>query len=81
MTTYRDRVGETFEFTITGSADLPVWGTNVYTDDTPLESAAVHAGVLRSGQTGPVRVTVLAGQDHRAGQSDRRRFQGPGLRG
>jgi hypothetical protein len=62
MVAYRDRVGETFTFTVTGSADQPVWGTGIYTDDTPLESAAVHAGVLRSGQTGSVRVTVLAGQ-------------------
>jgi hypothetical protein len=62
MTTYRDRVGDTFQFTITGSADQPVWGTAIYTDDTPIESAAVHAGVLRSGQTGPVRVTILPGQ-------------------
>jgi hypothetical protein len=62
MTDYRDRIGDTFEFTITGSADEPVWGTGTYTDDTPLESAAVHAGALRSGQTGRVRVTVLAGQ-------------------
>ena len=61
MANYRDRVGQTFMFTITGSADQLVWGSGVYTDDTPLEGAAVHAGVLRSGQTGPVRVTVLSG--------------------
>jgi hypothetical protein len=59
---YRDRVGQTFVFTVTGSADEPVWGTGIYTDDTALEGAAVHAGVLRSGQTGDVRVTVLPGQ-------------------
>jgi hypothetical protein len=62
MVQYRDRVGQSFVFTITGSADQPVWGSGVYTDDTRLEGAAVHAGVLRSGQTGPVRVTVLGGQ-------------------
>ena len=62
MVGYRDRVGETFTFTVTASADKPVWGSGIYTDDTPLEGAAVHAGVLRSGQTGSVRVTVLAGQ-------------------
>jgi hypothetical protein len=67
MALYRGRVGQTFDFTITGSADQQVWGTNVYTDDTPLEGAAVHAGVLRSGQTGPVRVTVLAGQSQYIG--------------
>jgi hypothetical protein len=63
MGNYRDRKGESFEFVIKGSADLPVWGSTVYTDDTPIESAAVHAGVLKSGQTGPVRVTVLGAQN------------------
>jgi hypothetical protein len=67
MGAYRDRLGQTFVFTITGSADAPVWGSGIYTDDTPLEGAAVHAGVLRSGQTGPVRVTVLAGQQQYVG--------------
>jgi hypothetical protein len=62
MNMYRDRVGQSFVFTITGSADETVWGTAVYTDDTALEGAAVHAGVLRSGQTGEVHVTVLPGQ-------------------
>jgi LCCL domain-containing protein len=67
MSAYRDRVGQSFTFTVTGSADRIVWGTGVYTDDTPLEGAAVHAGVLRSGQTGPVRVTVLPGQSRYEG--------------
>jgi hypothetical protein len=67
MAAYRDRLGQTFMFTITGSADAPVWGSGIYTDDTPLEGAAVHAGVLRSGQTGPVRVTVLGGQQQYVG--------------
>ena len=67
MATYRDRVGQTFVFTVTGSADQPVWGTDIYTDDTRLEGAAVHAGVLRSGQTGEVYVTVLPGQAHYEG--------------
>jgi hypothetical protein len=67
MVAYRGRIGETFEFTVTGSADFPVYGTLIYADDTAIEAAAVHAGVLRSGQTGPVRVTVLAGQKQYVG--------------
>ena len=67
MNQYRDRVGQTFVFTVTGSADEVVWGSGVYTDDTALEGAAVHAGVLRSGQTGEVHVTVLPGQSSYAG--------------
>ncbi|HEX5069419.1 MAG TPA: LCCL domain-containing protein [Vicinamibacterales bacterium] len=64
---YRDRTGETFEFTITGSADYPIWGTGIYTDESALETAAVHAGVLRSGQTGKVRVTILPARGSYAG--------------
>ena len=67
MALYRDRVGETFEFTITGSADYPIWGTGIYTDESALETAAVHAGVLRSGQTGRVRVTILPPRGSYAG--------------
>jgi hypothetical protein len=67
LSQYRDRVGQTFQFTITGSADRPVWGSMIYTDDTPIEGAAVHAGVLRSGQTGLVRVTILSGQQQYVG--------------
>jgi hypothetical protein len=67
MTSYRDRVGQSFTFEVTGSADLPVYGTGIYTDDSPIEGAAVHAGVLRSGQTGIVKVTVLPGLEQYVG--------------
>jgi len=69
LSQYRDRVGQTFQFIVTGSADKPVWGSAIYTDDTPIESAAVHAGVLRSGQTGAVRVTILSGQQQYVGST------------
>lgn len=62
LTQYRDRVGETLTFTLTGSASGSVWGTDVYTDDSSLAAAAVHAGVLMPGQTGQVAVTILPGQ-------------------
>lgn len=40
-----------------------VWGTDVYTDDSRLCTAAVHAGVIPiSG--GPIVATILPGQDH-----------------
>jgi len=69
LSQYRDRVGQMFQFIVTGSADKPVWGSAIYTDDTPIESAAVHAGVLRSGQTGAVRVTILSGQQQYVGST------------
>jgi hypothetical protein len=36
-----------------------VYGTDVYTTDSTLAMAAVHAGVLKAGEMGVVRVTVL----------------------
>ncbi len=63
LTSLRSRTGETFFFRITGSTSGSVWGTDVYTDDSQLAKAAVHAGVLAIGETGVVAVTILPGQD------------------
>ncbi len=59
---YRNRVGQTFEFTVTGATGGSVWGTDVYTDDSSVARAAVHAGVVSVGQTKIVTVTILPGQ-------------------
>ncbi len=50
-------------FRLTGDVAGSVWGTGTYTTDSDLSTAAVHAGVLKSGQTGVVRVTLLPGQN------------------
>ena len=50
-------------FRVTGDVGGSVWGTGVYTADSDLSTAAVHAGVLKSGQTGVIRVTLLPGQN------------------
>jgi hypothetical protein len=60
MTPYANAVGKTFLFRVTGNVAGSVWGTDVYTGDSSLAAAAVHAGALRSGQTGVVRVTMVA---------------------
>ena len=39
-----------------------VWGSDVYTLDSSLALAAVHAGVLKQGQAGTVRVKILGPQ-------------------
>ncbi|MBL9202219.1 MAG: putative Ig domain-containing protein [Opitutaceae bacterium] len=59
---YRNRVGQVFEFTVTGSNSGAVWGTDVYTDDSSVARAAVHAGVLAVGETKAVAITILPGQ-------------------
>jgi len=63
MTPFRGRTGETLSFAIRGRTDQTVWGTTTYTDDSGLETAAVHAGLLRDGQIGIVKVRILPGQD------------------
>jgi hypothetical protein len=46
-------------FKVTGQTSGTVYGTDVYTSDSPLATAAVHAGVLQPGETGVVRVWVV----------------------
>jgi ElaB/YqjD/DUF883 family membrane-anchored ribosome-binding protein len=48
-------------FEVVGSDDGSIWGTDVYTSDSDLATAAVHAGVLRNGERGIVRVTLVDG--------------------
>jgi hypothetical protein len=55
--------GRTLTFEVTGRADGIVWGTDVYTADSRLASAAVHAGVVRVGERAVVRVSLLDGAD------------------
>lgn len=59
---FRGQLGKVFHFRVTGNAAGFVFGSDVYTDDSNLATAAVHAGVLRDGQTGIVKVTIHPGQ-------------------
>ena len=49
-------VGIDLFYELIGSIDGAVWGTDFYTADSHLASVAVHAGVLREGESGVVRV-------------------------
>jgi serine/threonine protein kinase len=60
---YRNQTGKSFYFQVTGSTTGFVWGTGVYSDDSNLPTAAVHAGVLQAGQKGVVKVSILPGQN------------------
>jgi hypothetical protein len=53
------RVGQTFLFHVEGATIGPLWGTDVYTTDSDLGTACVHAGVLGPGEEGAVRVTMV----------------------
>jgi hypothetical protein len=62
--------GSILILTIKGEASRgQVWGTGVYTSDSSLASAAVHAGVLADGQTGTVIIEVLPGAASYEGSS------------
>lgn len=62
-------IGKTMIFEVRGSTQGSVWGSEVYTADSHLGTAAVHAGVLKPGQKGLVRVRVLGGQQKYMGST------------
>ena len=62
LTEFRDRPGEVYLFSLTANKNGGIWGTNVYTADSSLKSVAVHAGVLRDGESGVIRVVTVTGQ-------------------
>ena len=59
LRTLESKVGQKFVFQVTGDTRGPLWGTDTYTTDSNLGSACVHAGVLRPGEDGAVRVTFV----------------------
>lgn len=71
LSNYQGQVGKVFHFRVTGGAPAAagpfvaggaVWGSDVYTLDSTLAVAAVHAGVLKGGETGVVAVAILGPQ-------------------
>ncbi len=53
-----DQVGATYYFRVTGQTTGMLWGTDVYTGDSVLAAAAVHAGVAKESETAVIKVTV-----------------------
>lgn len=53
-------VGANYYFRIRGETEGQIWGTEVYTGDSLLAVAAVHAGLVKPGDTAVVKVTVVA---------------------
>jgi hypothetical protein len=54
-----DQVGKTFYFRVHGEERGTVWGTDIYTGDSSLPAAAVHAGAVEMGETFVVKVTIV----------------------
>lgn len=53
-----DRAGAVYYFRVTGDPGGQLWGTDVYTGDSALAAASVHAGLVQPGAAAIVRVTV-----------------------
>ena len=49
--------------------EAPVWGTEVYTNDSSVCLAAAHSGVITLADGGAILVTMLPGQDSYVGSS------------
>ncbi len=60
----RGRNGQQLTFICPGGGAISsrVWGTNVYTDDSSICSAAVHAGYIQAARGGTVTIEIRAGQ-------------------
>ncbi|WP_024544409.1 LCCL domain-containing protein [Picosynechococcus sp. NKBG15041c] len=64
------QLGQTFEFSCPpGSANQPVWGTGIYTSDSSICTAAVHAGLFTAETGGDLSLEVLAGENFYTGSS------------
>jgi len=68
LTSYRVNINSEYDFIVTGTTTGSVWGcSNLYTDDSALQTTAVHAGYVNNGQTKTVRVRILVGQSSYSG--------------
>jgi len=54
-----ETVGATYYFRVTGVTEGQLWGTDIYSGDSNIGAAAVHAGLLKPGETAFLRVTVV----------------------
>lgn len=64
LAAFQGQFGKELAFAVTGATPgggqpTGLWGSGQYTLDSALAAAAVHAGVLRPGQAGVVRVRVV----------------------
>ncbi|HVE50036.1 MAG TPA: LCCL domain-containing protein [Casimicrobiaceae bacterium] len=54
------QVRDTFYFRVMGASEGPLWGTDVYTGDSAIAVAAVHAGLVSAGGSAVLRVVAVA---------------------
>jgi hypothetical protein len=61
---YSGCIGQVFYFEVMGATGGTIYGTDVYTADSHLATAAVHSGALGYAEKGVVKVTILPGKGH-----------------
>jgi hypothetical protein len=54
-----EAIGDNYYFRVTGVTEGQLWGTDIYSGDSTIGAAAVHAGLLKPSQTAILRVTVV----------------------
>jgi hypothetical protein len=62
LANYQNQFGKEYVFTVTGAVPGgvgSVWGSDVYTLDSHLPSAVVHAGLAKAGETVTVKVRII----------------------
>ena len=61
---YRGKNGQRITFTFPGGGTLStrLWGSDVYTDDSSIATAAVHAGLITPDMGGTVTIEIMPGQ-------------------
>ena len=66
MTNYRGKSGY-FSVSITGNTSGTVWGTDIYTDDSSIGRAAMHAGLVKNGETKTLIIQMLPARSSYSG--------------
>jgi hypothetical protein len=60
LSPYGEFQGKRLKFRVTGDRSGSVWGSGPYTLDSTLAAAAVHAGLVKPGETTTVTVEIIA---------------------
>lgn len=50
-----------------GGSEFEIWGTDIYTDDSSIGTAAVHKGLITFVDGGTVTIRILPGEDSYTG--------------
>lgn len=70
VTSLREQLNQDFTFRCPPNGSIgSVWGTDTYTDDSSICSAAVHAGLITISDGGTVKIRIRPGLDSYTGTS------------